>query len=317
MAGTHGTRAIIAAFLANLGIAIMKFVAYVFTGSGAMLAESIHSLADTGNQGLLLLGGRRARKAPTAEHPFGYGRERYFWAFVVSVVLFALGSLFSLFEGYEKLVHPHEVESAGWAIGVLLGAIVLEIFSFRTAIHESRPLKGDASWWKFIRRSKVPELPVVLLEDLGALVGLILALGAVGLTVITGDPVWDALGTVAIGLLLGAIAILLAIEMKGLLIGESASPEDLRRIETAITGQTTVTRLIHLRTQHIGPEELLVAAKIEFDRDLDMEGLAAAVNGVEQAVRADVPTARLMFLEPDIARMADPGGSDATAPTPV
>jgi cation diffusion facilitator family transporter len=281
-----------------------------------MLAESIHSLADTGNQGLLLLGGRRARKAPTAEHPFGFGRERYFWAFVVAVVLFALGSLFSLFEGYEKLVHPHEVESAGWAIGVLLGAIVLETFSFRTAIRESRPLKGDANWWAFIRRAKVPELPVVLLEDLGALIGLVLALGAVGLTVVTGDPVWDALGTLAIGVLLGVIAIVLAIEMKGLLIGESAAPQDLRRIEETIAGQSVVRRLIHLRTEHLGPDELLVAAKIEFDRDLTMSELADAVNQVERAVREEVPSARHMFLEPDIAR-GDGSGSDETAPTAV
>jgi divalent metal cation (Fe/Co/Zn/Cd) transporter len=175
----------------------------------------------------------------------------------------------------------------------------------------------EISWWAFIRRAKSPELPVVLCEDAGALIGLVIALAAITMAEVTGDATWDGVGTLLIGLLLIAIALMLAVEMKGLLIGESAAPEDLRRIETAITGQTTVTRLIHLRTQHIGPEELLVAAKIEFDRDLDMEGLAAAVNGVEQAVRADVPTARLMFLEPDIARMADPGGSGATAPTPV
>ncbi len=317
MAGGHGTRSIVAAFLANSGVAVMKFVAFAFTGSGAMLAESIHSVADAGNQGLLLLGGRRARREPTAQHPFGYGRERYFWAFVVAVVLFALGSLFALFEGFEKLRHPHVVEEPAWAFGVLTGAIVLEAFSFRTAILESRPLKGEASWWSFIRHSKVPELPVVLLEDLGAMVGLVFALGAVAMTVITGDPVWDAAGTLAIGVLLGVIAITLAIEMKSLLIGESAAPDTQRRIESAITTPPGVRRLIHMRTQHIGPDELLVGAKIEFEPTLTMTALADAVNEVEKAVRDAVPEATIMYLEPDVAQLAaDRGERDEAVPAP-
>jgi cation diffusion facilitator family transporter len=302
MAGSHGTRAVIAAFLANAGIAVMKFVAYVFTGSGAMLAESIHSVADAGNQLLLLLGGARARRAPTPEHPFGFGRERYFWAFVVALVLFSLGSAFSIFEGIEKIRHPHDVEDPIWAFSVLGIAIVLEAFSFRTAIHEARPLKGDAGWWQFIRRSKLPELPVVLLEDLGALLGLVFALFAVTLTVVTGDTVWDAIGTLFIGFLLGVIAIILAFEMKSLLIGESAAPHKQREIEAAITGEATVRRLIHMRTEHIGPEELLVGAKVEFDPALSMSELASAVNAVEGAVRTAVPEARIMYLEPDIAQ---------------
>jgi cation diffusion facilitator family transporter len=306
MAGSHGTKAVIAALLANLGIAIMKFVAYIFTGSGAMLAESIHSVADSGNQALLLLGGRRAGRAPTPSHPFGFGRERYFWAFVVALVLFSLGAAFSIYEGIEKIRHPHEVESAAWAFGVLGVAIVLEGLSFRTAIHESRPLKGDASWWSFIRHSRIPELPVVLLEDLGALLGLVFALVAVALTVITGDTLWDAIGTLMIGTLLGVIAVILAWEMKSLLIGEAATKQKQLMIEAAITGQQRVRRLIHMRTEHIGPEELLVGCKIEFDPALTMGELASAVDEVEAAVRSTVPEARIMYLEPDITRAATP-----------
>ncbi len=300
-------RAIIAAFLANLCIAIMKFVAYLFTGSGAMLAESIHSVADTGNQALLLLGGRRAQRAPTPSHPFGYGRERYFWAFVVALVLFSLGSAFSIYEGIEKIRHPHDVESPAWAFAVLGVAVVLELFSFRTATHESRPLKGDASWWSFIRHSRIPELPVVLLEDLGALLGLMFAVVAVTLTVVTGDTLWDALGTLMIGTLLGIIAVILAWEMKSLLIGESATVQKQRSIEDAINEQGAVRRLIHMRTEHIGPEELLVGAKIEFEPDLTM---------TEAAVRSSVPEARIVYLEPAIVGPAQTTGADApSAPT--
>lgn len=217
------TRAIWAAFLANLGIAIVKFVAFLFTGAASMLAESIHSVADTGNQALLTLGGRRGRQAPTAAHPFGFGRERYFWAFLVAVVLFTLGSLFALFEGYEKLRHPHAIESPGWAFGALLVAIALESWSLRTAVQEADKVRAGLSWWAFIRRSKSPELPVVLLEDVGALLGLGCALVGVSLAVVTGESRFDAVGSIAIGLLLGVIAVTLGIEMRSLLIGEAAS----------------------------------------------------------------------------------------------
>ena len=298
----HGTKAIVAAFFANLGIAIAKFVGFVFTGSGSMLAESVHSVADTGNQALLLLGGRRAARPATPEHPFGFGRERYFWAFVVSVVLFTLGSAFAIFEGIEKLRHPHEVESPEWAIGILAVAIAMETFSFRTAVVESRPHKGDASWWNFIRRSKIPELPVVLLEDLGALLGLTFALVAVILTTVTDNVTWDAVGTLNIGILLGIIAVVLAIEMRSLLLGESASPADERTIQDVIESQSSVERLIHLRTQHLGPDELLVAAKIQFEGDLTMAELAAGIDQVEAALRAAVPVARMIYLEPDVSR---------------
>ena len=176
----------------------------------------------------------------TPAHPFGYGRERYFWSFVVSMVLFSLGSLFAVYEGIEKLRHPHELESLGWAIGILVFAIALETYSFRTAIIESRPHKGTSSWWQFVRRAKMPELPVVLLEDLGALIGLVIALVAVTLSAVTDEPMWDGAGTLCIGILLGIIAIILAVEMKSLLLGESGSPEDITAIEAAITGSDDV-----------------------------------------------------------------------------
>jgi cation diffusion facilitator family transporter len=302
VAAGGGKRAIIAAFLANLGIAIAKFVGFAITGASSMLSEGIHSVADTGNQALLLLGGKRAARAADDRHPFGYGRERFFWAFVVAVVLFTLGAVFSVYEGIHKIQHPEDLESPAVAIGILLVAIVLESFSFRTAVHESRALKGDASWFHFLRTAKVPELPVVLLEDAGALTGLVLALGAVGLTVATGDPLYDGVGSILIGSLLGVIAVFLCIEMKSLLIGESASPGDHARITGAIEATDGVVRLIHIRTEHVGPEEILVAAKVEFDAGLDVPGLAAAVDRVEARVREAVPAARIIYLEPDLYR---------------
>jgi cation diffusion facilitator family transporter len=307
-------RAVFAALLANLGIAVAKFVGFFFTASSSMLAEGVHSLADTGNQLLLLLGGHRARKAPTPAHPFGFGRERYFWAFVVSIVLFALGSLFAIFEGVEKLLDPHELDSPQWAIGILLVAIVLEGSSFRTAVHESNPLRQGASWPEFIRRSKAPELPVLLLEDSGALIGLAVALVAVVLSVVTGSGIWDGIGSTLIGLLLGVIAVVLATEMKSLLIGESATEADEQRIVGAIDGEPAVRRLIHLRTEHLGPEELLVGAKIDFRRSLTMPELALAIDAVEAAIRRAVPSARVIYLEPDIAR-SDPTGPAEPAAT--
>jgi cation diffusion facilitator family transporter len=296
-----GTRAIVAAFAANLGIAIAKFGGFLFTGSASMLSESLHSAADTGNQGLLLLGHRRARRAPDDEHPFGFARERYFWSFVVALVLFSLGSLFSIVEGIDKVRHPHEIDGVGWAFIILGVAILLESYSFRTAITEARHHKTEGvSWPGYIRGAREPELPVVLLEDLGALIGLALAFGALIMAEVTGDSTWDGMGTLSIGILLGFIAIVLAIEMKGLLIGEGATRDNVRKIEDAITGSADVLQLIHLRTQHLGPEELLVGAKIQFRNDLDMTGLARAIDDTEARIRAVVPIARPMYIEPDI-----------------
>jgi cation diffusion facilitator family transporter len=300
--GEHGTKAVIAALLANAGIAVAKLVGFTITGSASMLAESIHSAADSGNQGLLLLGGRRAKRAASDEHPFGYGRERYFWAFIVAMVLFMLGGAFAIFEGIEKLRHPHEVKSPEIAAAILGVAILLELLSFRVAIVEGNKLRGDASWWQFVRRSKTPELPVVLLEDLGALVGLVVALAAVGTTHFTGDPMWDGIGTLVIGVLLTLIAIVLAVEMKSLLIGESADKTVRETIRSAVEIEPAVERLLHLRTQHLGPDELLVGAKVSFIGDLSVAEIADAVNRVERNVRNNVPSVGIMYIEPDVMR---------------
>lgn len=298
MAAAGGSKAIVAAFFANLGIAISKFVGFWFTGSSSMLAEAIHSVADTGNQGLLLLGGRLARREADDRFQFGFGRERYFWSFVVALILFSLGALFATYEGIEKIRHPHEIESPIWAFLILGVAIVLETISFRVAIRESRPLKGQASWWSFIKNSRIPELPVVLLEDLGALCGLIFAFVSVTVAVVFDAPVWDGIGTLAIGVLLGVIAVVLAIEMRSLLLGESATADNLDLIRNAMSASPHVKKLIHLRTQHLGPEELLVGAKIAFDPELNAAELAAAINDVERQVREVVPIARPMYIEP-------------------
>lgn len=296
-----GTRAIIAALAANAGIAVAKFIGFLITGSSSMLAESVHSLADTANQGLLLLGGKRAARAATPEHPFGYGRDRFFYSFIVALLLFTLGSVFALYEGIEKVVHPEELSSPLVAVVILLVAFALESYSFRTAIHESRDLKGSLSWWQFIRQATTPELPVVLLEDFGALIGLVLALLGVGLTVLTGNPVFDGLGTIAIGALLGVIAIVLIVEMKSLLIGEGARPPLLAKIIGGLEGGA-VQHVIHLRTQYLGPEELLVAAKIALTPGLRMEEVARAIDAAEARVRSTVPEARMIYLEPDLER---------------
>ena len=311
--GGHGTRAVIAALMANVGIAIAKFVGFALTGATSMLAEAVHSVADSGNQVLLLFGGKRAQRAPTPEHPFGYGRERYFWSFVVSLILFSLGGMFATYEGILKIRDPHELESLNVAVAILLAAIVMESLSFRTAVRESGRVKDpQLGWWAFIRRTKQPELPVVLLEDLGALIGLVMALSAITLAHVTGDAVWDGVGTLLIGLLLIVIAFVLAIEMKGLLIGEAASQTDQEKIAAAIEVEPSVQRLIHMRTEHIGPDELLVGAKIELVDGLSVPEVAEAVNRIESNVRRNVPIARVMYLEPDIFRTQVP--PDASEP---
>ncbi|MFD9719826.1 cation diffusion facilitator family transporter [Streptomyces sp. NPDC059076] len=300
MSASGGTKAIVAALVANLSIAVAKFFAFLFSGSSSMLAESVHSLADSGNQGLLLLGGRRAKREATPEHPFGYGRERYIYAFLVSIVLFSVGGMFAIYEGYEKIKHPHAIEHWYWPVGVLIFAIIAELFSFRTAIKESNEVRGSLTWTQFVRRAKAPELPVVLLEDLGALVGLVLALAGVSLALATGDGLWDGIGTLCIGVLLIIIAIVLAAETKSLLLGESAGIEEVRRIEQVLVDGDTVTRIIHMRTLHLGPEELLVAAKIAVPNDTTAEEVARSINAAEERIRDAVPIARVIYLEPDI-----------------
>lgn len=298
MSAEGGTKAIVAALAANLGIAASKFVAFAFTSSSSMLAESIHSLADSGNQGLLLLGRKRSERDRTPKHPFGYGRERYFYAFVVAVVLFTVGAAFSLYEGYHKISHPEEIDSPIWAFAVLIVAIGLEAFSFRTAIKESNALRGGKSWWAFIRRAKAPELPVVLLEDLAALVGLLLALFGITMAVVTGDGIWDGIGTVAIGLLLAVVATILAIETKSLLIGEGADPEQEERIVAALESVPEVDHVMNIRTEYIGPEELLIAAKIAVYHDDTAAEVARGIDAAEARIRAQFPEAQLIYLEP-------------------
>ena len=306
MAANGGTKAIVAALAANLTIAVLKFVAYFLTLSSSMLAEAIHSLADSGNQILLLVGGKRAKRAASPEHPFGYGRERYIYAFIVSIVLFSVGGLFALYEAWGKLQHPHPIEGAFWwvPLAVLSGAIIAESFSFRTAIKESNHVRGKQSWVKFVRSAKQPELPIILLEDFGALVGLAFALFGVSMTLVTGNGIWDALGTAMIGILLVAIAAVLAVETKSLLLGESATKDVVARIRAAI--ESDGASIIHLKTLHLGPEELLVAAKISIGRSETGQDIANAIDDAETRIREAVPIARVIYLEPDVQRVSAP-----------
>jgi cation diffusion facilitator family transporter len=309
-----GTKAIIAALAANLGIATTKFIAWLLTGSSSMLAESIHSVADSGNQALLLLGGKRARRKATPEHPFGYGRDRYIYAFIVAIVLFSVGGLFALYEAWHKIQDPHPIEAWQWVpVTVLVVAIGLETYSFRTAIVESNRVRGRSSWVRFVRRAKAPELPVVLLEDAGALLGLIFALFGVVMTLITHNGVWDGIGTAAIGLLLVTIAFILAVETKSLLLGEGATPEDTRTIETALLAGAGVERIIHMKTLYLGPEELLVAAKVAVQPSERAEELATHINEAETRIRAALPVARVIYIEPDIYQPSVDGDAGARA----
>ncbi len=296
-------RAVVAAFFANVGIAILKLVAFVFTHSSSMLSEAIHSLVDTGNQGLLLVGRARAARPPDDSHPFGYGPLRYFYSFMVAVALFFLGGVFSIYEGVDKIRHPHTLEQFPWAVAVLLGSMLMEGFSFRTGMREADLVRpDDESWWMFVRHTKSPDLPVVLLEDAAALVGLALALSGVVVARVTANARWDGAGSLAIGVLLVVVAVVLVIEMGSLLVGESARPQVVARIHAAIDGDPAVRRCIHLRTEHLGPDDIIVAAKVEFDHDLSMRDLAAAIDGLEVRIRDAEPRARLIFVEPDVYR---------------
>jgi cation diffusion facilitator family transporter len=302
MSSSEGSRrAILAAFFANLMIALSKFVAFFLTGAASMLAEAIHSLADTGNQGLLMLGGKKANREPDERHPFGHGRERYFWAFVVALVIFSVGAVFAIFEGVEKLIHPHVPESIVVAIVVLVVALVLESFSLRTAVVATRQVKpASESYWHFIRHTKSAELPVVLLEDLGALLGLLFALIGVVLADITGNGRYDAMGSIAIGVLLAVIAVILVFRMKSLLIGESADATTRAALDAAILATPDIHSIIHMRTLQMGPEDILVAAKVEMASSIGYAEMAAAIDAAEVRMRAAVPDARVIYLEPDV-----------------
>jgi cation diffusion facilitator family transporter len=301
----HGDspRAVIAALLANLGIAVLKFGAFLVTASSSMLSEAIHSVADTGNQLLLLLGRRRAARPPDDQHPFGYAPVRYFYSFIVAFVLFSLGGVFSIFEGVEKITHPHQVEDLWIAVVVLFGAGIMEAFSFRTARAEANVIRpAGESWWQFIRHTKSPDLPVVLLEDAAALVGLGLALIGVAAAGITDDARWDGVGSLSIGILLVLVAIVLVVEMGSLLIGESAGPDVVDRIRRVINDNERVTRLIHLRTEQLGPDEIVVAIKAEFETTMRVPELATAIDQLEVEIRTAEPRATLIFIEPDVYR---------------
>src|SRR5215469_9928301 len=311
MSEHESPRAVLAALGANLGIAVTKFVAFVITGSASLLAEGVHSVADSGNQALLLIGRNRAQQEKTEEHQFGFGAERYFYAFIVACVLFTIGALFSVYEGVQRIRHPGHLTSPVVAFVVLGIAIVLESFSLRTAIKESNSSRGRAGWHSFIRHAKAPELPAVLLEDVAALSGLLLALIGVMLATVTHNDAWDGAGSVGIGVLLGAVAVVLATEMKSLLIGESASADAEAAIVAAIEAGPEVERVIHLRTLHVGPETLLVAAKIGVRHDDTAASIAAGIDAVEHRIRAAVPIAELIYLEPDIYR---PGRADPSDP---
>jgi cation diffusion facilitator family transporter len=311
MATEGGTKAVVAALLANTGIALTKFLAFALTQSSSMLAEAIHSVADSGNQLLLLLGGRQARKEADAEHPFGYGRERYIYSFIVAIVLFSVGGLFALYEAYHKFhevqEHPGDMgqlDGRWWwvPIVVLLVAIVMESFSFRTAIREGNKVRGNASWVQYVRRAKAPELPVILLEDFAALTGLTFAMLGVGLSLVTKEPIYDVIGTALIGLLLVAVAVVLALETKSLLLGEAAAPEAQVRIREAITSSEGIDGVIHMKTLHLGPDELLVAVKVAVTGSDSAADVARAIDTAEAAIRAAEPTARVIYLEPDLQR---------------
>ena len=306
MSAHGGSKAIIAALLANSGIAVTKFIAAALSGSASMLAGGVHSVADAGNQALLLLGKKRSERAADAEHPFGYGRTRYVYAFIVAIVLFSVGGLYSLYEGIHKVQNPHPLDPNWWwlPLVVLVVAIVLESFSLRTAVRESNLVRGNQGWVAFIRRSKAPELPVVLLEDIAALLGLVFALIGVGLTAITGNGLFDGIGTLAIAALLIAVAIVLGIEMKSLLVGEGANPDDDAAIRTVIEAHPRIVRLIHSKTLYVGPEELLVAAKIGFEADLPLSDVAIAIDEIEKSVRDRVPVARISCREADVYQPA-------------
>lgn len=300
MSASGGSKAIVAAFLANMGIAITKFIAWALSGSSSMLAEGVHSVADSGNQLLLLLGNKRAKKPADAAHPFGHGRARYVYAFVVAVVLFSVGGVFSVYEGISKIREPHPISMWWLPIVVLVIAICLESFSLRTAVKESRPFKGDRSWARYVRESKAPELPVVLMEDLAALLGLVLALFGVVLTTITGNGLYDGIATVAIGVLLVIVAFVVGMKVKSLLVGEGASPEDVAKIEQALLESKDIRRIIHMKTIYVSPDEFMVGVKIDVSPQATMGEVSAIVNLAERRVRKAVPAAAVIYVEPDI-----------------
>ncbi|ALE19267.1 cation diffusion facilitator family transporter [Lawsonella clevelandensis] len=307
MSASGGKKAIVAALLANLGIAIAKFVGFLVTGAASMMAEAIHSVADTSNQILLLIGDKRAEKAPDRTHQFGYARNIYFYGFIVALVIFLLGGVFSAGEGAEKIMHSLQGTEEGGnhlvAIIILVVVLALESFSLATAVKEAKKVKGDYSWWQFIRHSHEPSLIVLIMEDSGALIGLVLALIGVSVSWATGNNVWDGVGALCIGVLLIIIAIVLIVEMKSMLIGESLDEEDFDRLVAALESVPQVQRVIYCQTEFLGPAEVLVAAKIGVSPELSSAELALAIDEAEAAVRRTDQKHYRIFIEPDIDQL--------------
>lgn len=300
MAGDGTTKSVVVAFAANAGIAAAKFVGFLVTGSSAMLAESLHSLADTINEVLLLVGKHAALRRPDALHQFGYGRSRYFYSFVVALLVFVLGAVAALYEGFRKLSHPEPLTAPGVAIAILVVAAVLEGFSLRTVRRESRRLKGSENWWQFVRNSRVPEPPVVLLEDSAALLGLGVAFAGVTLTAVTRNPLWDAVSTLGIGILLAVIAVVLIIETHSLLIGEGATASQCKMIRSALQQAQHVDSVLDLRTQYLAPDQMVVAAKVVFGPEEEFAVATDVIRNAEARVRETVPAVRVVYIQPEV-----------------
>jgi cation diffusion facilitator family transporter len=277
-----------------------------------MLAEAIHSLADSGNQILLLFGNKRSQRASTATHQFGYGRQRYIYGFIVAIVLFLVGGLFSLYEGIHKIQHPEDLNDPQIAFAVLIIAIILESYSLRTALKEANKSRGSRSLSRFVRDTRNPELPVILLEDTGALLGLVFALVGITLAVVTGNGAFDGMGAAAVGTLLIIIAIFLAMEMVSMLTGESALPEEDEAIRAAIEGTDGIERVIHMKTLHLGPDEVLVAAKVAVPAADSAGAIAQVIDRAEGHIRAGVTGKKcVVYLEPDVFDPDHRSGSPA------
>ncbi|MCV7396348.1 cation diffusion facilitator family transporter [Mycobacterium paraseoulense] len=305
MAADGTTKSVVVALAANAGIAVAKFVGFLVTGSSAMLAESVHSLADTINEVLLMVGKRVALRRPDALHQFGYGRSRYFYSFVVALLVFVLGAVAAGYEGYRKLSHPEPISTPGVAVAILVAAALLESFSLRTVLKESNRLKGSDGWWQFIRNSRIPEPPVVLLEDSAALLGLGMAFAGVTLTVVTGNPLWDAVSTLGISVLLAVIAVVLIVETHSLLIGEGATAKQYKMIRSALQRTEHVDSVVDLRTQYLAPDQMMVAAKIVFGPEQEFATAAGVIKDAEARIRQTVPAVRVVYIQPEL----DPASS--------
>lgn len=301
MAGSHtGKKVILIAFAMNAAIAVIKGVVAFATGSTAMAAEAVHSMADSGNQLLLLLGMRLGARSADESHPFGRGKESYFWSFIVAICLFTVGAGYSIYEGVHKLfAAEHALSNLYWAYGVLIIAIVLESISLRAALVEVKQSKGKRGYLQYIRESKNTEIMVVFLEDIGAQLGLVFALIGLVMTQATGNAQWDGVASIAVGSLLAVIAYFLAVEIKSLLIGEAADPEDIKTIYGVIGSYPSVKRLIRVDTLQLGSDRFLAAIKLDFGDDLSAADLENEINRMEAEIREKVPSAYKLYIEPD------------------